>query len=233
MRICLKSSYVYCRLARLTGAFKITLTQYCVLSDLIRRMSNYMCQILFICKGPTSFRKYKPVNMRIYVTVKITQKERLLIWNSDITQNLKIYLYDCRIERAIFLAAKHEKTIMGCSYLVFYKYFLHFENLASNTIKDESINLNSWHHSHKKQKNSLETQVVNFIILLELQMSGVAIQRIYTSEEEKIAAFVRNRLVKIILRLFQPISVVTAIVSTLLRQFKRLAQGHWSCTPTH
>ena len=127
--------------------------------------------------------------MRIYVTVKITQKEHLLIWNSDITQNLKIYLYDCRIERAIFLAAKHEKTIMGGSYLVFYKYFLHFENLASNTIKDESINLNSWHHSHKKQKNSLETQVVLLIFLLELEIHGVTVQKIHQIKTAKNGSF--------------------------------------------
>ena len=46
-------------------------------------------------------------------------------------------------------------------------------------------------------------------------------------------AFVRNCLVKLTLRPFQPISVVMAMVPMLLRQFRRLAQGHWSCTPTH
>ena len=175
------SAYIHCRLARLTGAFKITLSQYCLLSDLIRRISNYMCQILFICKGPTSFRKYKPVNIKL---VKITQKEHLLIWNSETTQNLNIYLYNYQTETAIFLATKHEKIIMACSYLVFYKYFLHFEFLASNTIKNESIHLNSWHHSHKKQKNSLETQVVLLIFSLELEISGVAVQRIHQNSKK-------------------------------------------------
>ena len=72
---------------------------------------------------------------------------------------------------------------MACSYLIFYKYFLHFELLASNTIKNKSIHLNSWHHNHKKQKNSLETQVVLLIFSLELEISGVAVQRIYTSNK--------------------------------------------------
>ena len=68
--------------------------------------------------------------------VKITQKEHLLIWNSETTQNLNIYLYNYQTETAIFLATKHEKTIMAGSYLNFYQYFLHFLKVwASNTIK--------------------------------------------------------------------------------------------------
>ena len=54
---------------------------------------------------------------------------------------------------------------------------------ASNAIKNESIYPNSWHHSHKKQKNSLEIQVVLLIFSLELEISGVAVQRIYTSNK--------------------------------------------------
>ena len=45
--------------------------------------------------------------------------------NSETTQNLNIYLYNYQTETAIFLATKHEKTIMACSYLNFLKYFLH------------------------------------------------------------------------------------------------------------
>ena len=36
------------------------------------------------------------------------------------TQNLNIYLHNYKTEIAIFLATKHEKTIMACSYLNFY-----------------------------------------------------------------------------------------------------------------
>ena len=77
------------------------------------------------------------------------------------TQNLSIYLYNCQTETAIFLATKHEETIMACSYLNFFKHFLHFELLISNTLKMKVyIHLNSWHLSHKKQKDGLETQVI-------------------------------------------------------------------------
>ena len=72
-----------------------------------------------------------------------------------------IYLYNYQTETAISLATKREKTIMACSYLFIFNYFLHFELFACNTTyKNESIHLNSWHHSHKKQKDGLETQVI-------------------------------------------------------------------------
>ena len=59
-----------------------------------------MCYNLFICKGPTSFRKYKPVNID---TVKITQKEHQLIWDSETTQNLNVYLYNYETETNSYL----------------------------------------------------------------------------------------------------------------------------------
>ena len=57
------------------------------------------------------YRKYKPVT--------ITQKENLLMWYSETTQNLNIYLYNYEKETAIFqsMKTKHEKTIMACKYL--------------------------------------------------------------------------------------------------------------------
>ena len=73
---------------------------------------------------------------------------------------------------------------MSCSYLNFYRYFLHFELLASTTIKNESIQLNSWHYIHKKKKDSLKTQVVLFIFLLELEISGIAVRRIHQNSEK-------------------------------------------------
>ena len=74
------------------------------------------------------------LNQSVY-SLQITQNEHLLIWNSETIQSLNIYLYNYQSETAIFLATKHEKTIMASSYLNFYKCFLHFELLASNTIK--------------------------------------------------------------------------------------------------
>ena len=45
-----------------------------------------------------------------YAPVRITQqKEHLLIWNSETTQNLNIYLHNYQTQTAIFLATKHEK----------------------------------------------------------------------------------------------------------------------------
>ena len=43
----------------------------------------------------------------------------LLIWNPETTQNLNIYLHNYQTETNIFLAEKHEKTIMACSCLNF------------------------------------------------------------------------------------------------------------------
>ena len=57
------------------------------------------------------------------------------IWNSETTENLNIYLYNYQTETAIFLAAKHKKQLWHAVINFFKKYFLHFELLASNTIK--------------------------------------------------------------------------------------------------
>ena len=57
-------------------------------------------------------RKYKPIRIT-------QQKEHLFIWNSVPTQNVNIYPHNYQTETAIFLATKHEKTIMACSYLKF------------------------------------------------------------------------------------------------------------------
>ena len=123
-------------------------------------------------KGQQAF-KTKPV--------KITQKEHLLIWNSETSQNLNIYVYNYQTETAIFPSTNNEKTIMTCSCFNFL-YFLHFELLASNTIKNESICLNSWHHSHKKQK--METGVILLIFLCQLKISGVVVQRIHQNSKQ-------------------------------------------------
>ena len=58
------------------------------------------------------YPKYKPVRIT-------QQKEHLLIWNSETTQNLNIYIHNYQTETAIFLATKHEKIIMACSCLNF------------------------------------------------------------------------------------------------------------------
>ena len=49
------------------------------------------------------YRKYTPVR-------STQQKEHLLIWNSETTQNLNIYLHNYQTQTAIFLATKHDKN---------------------------------------------------------------------------------------------------------------------------
>ena len=72
----------------------------------------YMCWILFICKGSTSY--IESINQLGSPKMKIcwygTQK---------LPKNLNIYLRNYQTETAIFLATKHEKTIMACRYLNF------------------------------------------------------------------------------------------------------------------
>ena len=123
-----------------------------------------MCWILYIYKGPTSFiEKDKPV--------RITQKEHLLIWNSETTQNLNIYLHNYQTETAIFLAAKHEKTIMACSYLNFLKIFPSFQTFGPQYYKNESIHLISWKHRSYLLIFSLELETLRVAIQKMLQNS--------------------------------------------------------------
>ena len=125
-----------------------------------------------------------------------------MIWNSETTQNFNIYLYNYQTETTIFfLATKYEKTIMACSYLNFYQNFLHFQLLGQQYYKNKSIHLNSWHHSHKKQKDSPETQVVFVdIFAWTWNIWGGRIEN--TSKQRKMVPFARNCLVKMTLRLF-------------------------------
>ena len=108
--------------------------------------------------------KYKPV--------RITQKEHLLIWNSETTQNLNIYLYNYQTETAIFLPTKHGKTTMACSYLIFLKIFPSFRTFGQQYYKKESIHLNSWKHRPHL-----------LIFLIELEIFGVAIQKMHQNSK--------------------------------------------------
>ena len=74
-------------------------------------------------------------------------------------KQLNIYLYNYQTETAIFLATKHEKTIMTCSQLNFLKLFPSFQTFGTQYYKNESIHLNSW-----KQRSYL------LILLSELEL---------------------------------------------------------------
>ena len=70
--------------------------------------------------GPFHLQRVNKLYQK-YTPVRITQqKEHLLIWNSETTQNLNIYLHNYQTQTAIFLATKHEKNNWyGSSYLNF------------------------------------------------------------------------------------------------------------------
>ena len=106
--------HVCYRLARLTGIFKIIAIDFqcCILWGIIRRISNYMLHPFHLQSVNKFYRNYKPVRIT-------QQKEHPLIRNSETTQNLNIYLHNQQTETAIFLAKKHEKTTIACSYLNF------------------------------------------------------------------------------------------------------------------
>ena len=110
-----------------------------------------------------------------------------------------------------------------CSYLNFYKYFLCFELLDSNAIKNESIHLNSWHHSYKKQKDNLKTWMVLLILSLELEISGVVVREYLKTAKN--GDFCEEQLSDNDIDAVQPVSfVMNNMVSMLLKQFRKSLQ---------
>ena len=92
------------------------------------QVSFCICWVLFICKGSTNFIE------SIHHSGRITQqKEHLLIWNSETTQNLNIYLHNYQTQTAIFLATNHEKKTIGNSMQLF-KFFN-----TENTSKQQMV----------------------------------------------------------------------------------------------
>ena len=69
---------------------------------------------------------------------------------------------------------------MACSYLNFLKIFLSFWNFRLQYYKNQSIRLNSWHHSYKKQIQIVWKQKSYLLIFsLELEIFGVAVKTIH------------------------------------------------------
>ena len=124
-----------------------------------------MCWILFICKEPTSFIEI--------INQSGSPKKNMLIWNSETTQNLNIYLHNYQTETAILLATKHEKTIMAGSYLNFLKIFPSFRTFGSQYYKNESIHLNSWKH-----------RSYLLIFSRELELFGGTIQKMHQNSKK-------------------------------------------------
>ena len=72
----------------------------------------YVCWILFICKGSASY--IESIN-------QFGSPKKNICWDGTqkLPKKINIYLRNYQTETAIFLATKHEKTIMACSYLNF------------------------------------------------------------------------------------------------------------------
>ena len=62
--------------------------------------------------------------------------------------------------------------VLGCSFV--FPIFWTLSNVKSGTCN----------HNHKKRKDSLETRAVLLIFLLELEISGVAVQRIHQNSQK-------------------------------------------------
>ena len=80
-------------------------------------------------------------------------------------------------------------------------FFLNISFILNFWSANQSIHLNSWHHSHKKEKDSLETQVLSVDILAwTWNIWGGHTEN--TSKQQKMVVLGRNCLVKMTLRLF-------------------------------
>ena len=140
------------------------------------------------------------------------------------TQNLNIYRYNYQTGTTIFVATKHKKAIMACSYLNFLKTFLSFWNFGHQYYKNESIHQNSWHHSHKKQIDSLETQVV-FVDIFAWTWNIWGRRKVNTSKQQKMVAFVKL----FSENCFEAVLVNFCCYGLWCQCFRRLAQGYcWS-----
>ena len=143
-----------------------------------------MCQILFICKGP-SFRKYKPVNIRIYIHSQNHPKRTSADMELRNYPKTLTFIFITTKQKQLFSQLQSMKKQLWHAVIQFFINISFILNFWPATIKNESIHLNSWHHNHKKQKNSQEPQVVLLIFLLELEnLRWHAVQRIHQNSKK-------------------------------------------------
>ena len=105
--------------------------------------------------------------------------------------------------------------------------------MASNTNKNESIRLNSCHHSHKKQKDGLETQVV-FVDIFAWTWNIWGGRTENTSKEQKMVAFFCDELLSE--NDFEVILVNFCCYdygANASEAVQKMHMGHWSCMPAH
>ena len=110
----------------------------------------------------------------------------------------------------------------------FFKTFLSFWIFGQQYYKNESIHQNSWHHSHKKQKDSLETQVV-FVDIFAWTWNIWGRRKVNTSKQQKMVAFVKL----FSENCFEAVLVNFCCYGLWCQCFRRLAQGYcWSSYAT-
>ena len=102
-----------------------------------------MCWILFICKGSTTY---------IEIINQSGSPKKKICWygTQKLSKNLNIYLRNCQTEAGIFLATKHEKETMACSYLNFSIQEIH-QNSKNGGFCEELLS-----------ENDFEAVLVNF-----------------------------------------------------------------------
>ena len=150
-----------------------------------------------ICKGPTtSFWKYKPVNIQSR-SPDHPKRKHLLIWNSRNYPAKTLSLCNLRNTSSYFLGYKKWKSNYSMQLFNLDKYFLIFEflaTMASSTVKNENINLNSWYQCIviRKKKIIWKHRSYCWYFHLNLKYLGWLYKTKNTSKQQKLVAFVRN-----------------------------------------
>ena len=144
-----------------------------------------------------------------------------------------IYLHNYQTETPIFLAAKHEKTIMACSYLNFFKYFLHFELLANNIIKMKVFIKIPGTIVIRNRKMVWKGHIW-WYFFRELEIPNIwgGCTENTPQQWKVVAGFSEELLSENNFWDYFIQFLLLWLVPMLLRLFWRLVQGHWSCTPT-
>ena len=139
----------------------------------------------FHLQGPQ--QAFESINQSIY-TMSGSPKKNISWYGTQkpLNQNLKIYLYIYQKETAIFLATKHEKTVMACSYLIFLKIFPSFWTCGLQCYKKESIHLNLWPGTIVIRNRKIIWKHRSFLLIfwLELKLFGVAVQTIHQNSKK-------------------------------------------------
>ena len=89
----------------------------------------------------------------------------------------------------------------------------------------------AWHHSHKKQKDNLETQVFFLIFWLELKyLEWLYREYIKTAKN---GSFCEELLGEIDFKAILANFCCYGYGANASEAVQKIAQEHWSCTPTH